>query len=63
MCLKVQGRMGFRDLLAFNLALLAKLGWRLIHESQSLFAKVFKPKYFPTCSFMQAKVKPGCSYV
>lgn len=24
---------------------------------------VFKVKYFPACSFMQAKVKPSCSYV
>ncbi len=64
MCVsKFHGGMGFRDLESFNLALLAKQGWRLIHESQSLFAKVFKAKYFPNCSFLQAKVKPGCSYV
>ncbi len=34
-----------------------------VSKSQSLFAKVFKAKYFPNCSFLQAKVKPGCSYV
>ena len=64
MCVsKFKGGMGFKDLAAFNLALLAKPGWRLIHESQSLFAKVFKAKYFPNCSFVQAKVKSGCSYI
>ncbi len=64
MCVsKFKGGMGFGDLAAFNLALLAKPGWRLIHESQSLFAKVFKAKYFPNCSFVQAKVKSGCSYI
>uniref|UniRef100_A0A2N9GKZ6 RNase H type-1 domain-containing protein n=1 Tax=Fagus sylvatica TaxID=28930 RepID=A0A2N9GKZ6_FAGSY len=64
MCVsKFKGGMGFGDLAAFNLALLAKPGWRLIHESQSLFAKVFKAKYFPNCSFVQAKVKSGCFYI
>jgi hypothetical protein len=29
----------------------------------SLFAEVFKAKYFPTGSFLQAKVHLGCSYV
>ena len=64
MCVsKFQGGMGFRDLEAFNLVLLAKQGWRLLHDSEYLFAKVFMEKYFSNCSFLQAKVKQGCSYV
>ena len=60
---KFQGGMGFHDLEAFNLTLLAKQGWRLIHDSTSLFAEVFKEKYFPTGSFLQAEVHLRCSYV
>lgn len=33
--------LGIRDLRAFNIALLAKQGWRLIHQPQSLFSRVF----------------------
>ena len=44
--LKLKGGMGFHDLKAFNLVLLAKQGWKLIHQTYSLFYKFFKAKYF-----------------
>ena len=47
--------MGFRDINAFNLAMLAKQVWRLIHNTYSLFYRVYKARYFPRCSFMEAK--------
>ena len=39
--------MGFRDLRAFNLAMLAKQGWRMIQGNESLLHKCFKARYFP----------------
>ena len=59
---KANGGMGFRDLRAFNLALLAKQGWRLQQESNSLFYKVFKSKYFPDTDFVNAKLGRHPSY-
>lgn len=46
--------MGFQTLKDFNLHLLAKQCWRLIHELESLWAKVIKGRYFPNCSFLDA---------
>ena len=59
---KSRGGMGFCDLKAFNLALLAKQGWRLLQDDHSLFYRVFKSKYFPKYSFLKANVKQGCSF-
>ena len=55
--------MGFRDIQAFNLALLAKQAWRLIHNTHSLFYWEYKSRYFPNCSFMDAKLGNNPSYV
>ena len=48
--------MGFRDIHAFNLAMLAKQAWCLVTESHSFFFRVYKAKYFPQCSFMEAEL-------
>ena len=47
--------MGFRDLYAFNFALLAKQRWRLQQGKNSLFYRVFKNKYFHDEEFIHAK--------
>lgn len=53
---KVEGGMSFRDFKAFNLALLAKQGWRLMHSQSSLFHQVFKAKYFANVTFLDAQL-------
>ena len=60
---KKVGGMGFRDLRSFNLAMLAKQGWRMIQEQNSLLSRCFKAKYFPRCSFMEAADCPNNFYV
>lgn len=54
--------MSFKDLALFNDALLAKQAWRLLHNKDSLFHKVFKGKFFQDCSFMEAPECAGGSY-
>ena len=58
-----KGGMGFRDLRAFNLTMLAKQGWRLLQEDDSLLFKCFKARYFPRSNFLEAVVSPNCSFV
>ncbi|GMY35564.1 hypothetical protein FCV25MIE_30806 [Fagus crenata] len=61
--LKEDGGVGFRDIHSFNMALLAKQGWRLLSQPRSLFAKCFKAKYFPGVSFLKAKLGSNPSYI
>jgi hypothetical protein len=59
---KLKGGMGFRDLRAFNEALLAKQGWRLLTNPTSLVAQVLQAKYYADSSFLRAKPKQQMSY-
>ena len=56
---KSYGGLGFKDLCKFNEAMLAKHIWRLIHDTDSLFYKVFKAKYFPNGNVFEAKSTTG----
>ncbi|XP_060960654.1 uncharacterized protein LOC133031222 [Cannabis sativa] len=60
---KDEGGMGFRCLQEFNLAMLAKQGWRLLCQLKSLIGRVFKAKYFPHTDYLSAKLGNNPSYV
>ena len=59
---KDQGGMGFKDLAMCNDAMLAKLSWRLLHDDNSLFYRVFKARFFPNSSILDAKDSTSASY-
>ena len=61
--LKNKGGMGFRNIHVFNLAMLVKQAWHLVTGAQSLFYRVYKARYFPRCSFLEAKLGPNPSFV
>ena len=54
--------MGFRDLALFNDSHLAKQAWWLLQNEDTLFFKIFKARFFPHCSFMEAKESATGSY-
>jgi len=53
---KEKGGMGFKQLKQFNLALLAKQGWRIQMKHDFLVYRVLKAKYFPKCDFIDASI-------
>jgi ribonuclease HI len=56
------GGLGYRDLESFNMALLAKQGWRLIQNPDSLAATILKEKYYPNSTYMEASLGRNPSY-
>uniref|UniRef100_A0A803NWD5 Reverse transcriptase domain-containing protein n=1 Tax=Cannabis sativa TaxID=3483 RepID=A0A803NWD5_CANSA len=60
---KDKGGMGFRNSRDFNLALLGKQGWRPLINPDSLVARVFKARYFPHVSFLNATIGSNPSFV
>ncbi|XP_019166703.1 PREDICTED: uncharacterized protein LOC109162456 [Ipomoea nil] len=57
LCLpKKYGGLGLKDLKAFNVALLGKQAWRLLTNTESLVSKVYKARYYPRHSFMEAEL-------
>jgi len=56
--------LGFRDLVVFNKALLAKQGWRIMQEPNSMATQILKAKYFPSSNFLEAPMgsKPSFAW-
>lgn len=59
---KESGGLGYCDLECFNLALLAKQGWRLIQHPDYLVATIFKEKYYPNSTFLDTPLGNKPSY-
>lgn len=59
---KSDGGLGFRDLEAFNLALLARQLWRLMQSTLSLVYRLLKARYFPTTGILDASIGRYASY-
>ena len=59
---KANGGLGFRNLKAFNLAMLAKQAWRILTNLNSLVARVLKGRYFPMGDILNAKLGFSPSY-
>ena len=59
---KLKGGMGFKNLQAFNLAMLAKQGWRLLENPNSLVARMYKAKYYPYGDVLKAGLGSSPSF-
>ncbi|XP_059436328.1 uncharacterized protein LOC132169286 [Corylus avellana] len=53
---KARGGLGFRDLESFNEALLAKQGWRLVHDPTSFVAQILQAKYCKNKTFLESNL-------
>jgi hypothetical protein len=60
---KSAGGLGFRDLVIFNRALLAKQGWRIMQDPNSLTVRILKAKYFPNSYFLEVPIGSRVSYL
>ncbi|CAL9014415.1 unnamed protein product [Prunus brigantina] len=60
--LKKAGGLGFRDLQCFNMALLAKIGWRIVNNPSSLLACLLHDKYFVGATFLTATSQKSSSW-
>ena len=60
---KAMGGMGFRDMRAFNQALLAKQPWRLLDSLDSLCARLLRAKYYPRSNLLDTVFSSSSSAV
>ncbi|XP_074351308.1 putative mitochondrial protein AtMg00310 [Apium graveolens] len=60
---KSHGGLGVRSIKNFNLAMLAKQGWRNLNESNPLFSAIIKANYFPNTDFLNAQLGSNPSYI
>ncbi|XP_019190614.1 PREDICTED: uncharacterized protein LOC109185072 [Ipomoea nil] len=56
------GGLGFKELHAFNLAMLGKQAWRLLTKPESLVSRIYKARYYPKGTFFDACIGNNPSY-
>jgi hypothetical protein len=54
--------LGFRDFQSFNMAMVAKQGWNLMHKPTSLVARIYKARYFPRNSLLDSNLGNNPSF-
>nr|KYP42577.1 hypothetical protein KK1_036020 [Cajanus cajan] len=59
---KLEGGLGFKNLSAFNLAMLSKQAWRFLSNPNSLISRIYQEKYYPEGSFLNASLGHNPSY-
>jgi len=57
------GGMGFKNLRAFNFAMIGKQTWKLITNPDSLITRLLKAKYFPYSDYFSVSIEHDPSYV
>lgn len=60
---KSLGGMGFRSLRDFNVALLGNQGWRLLKYPDKLVSRVYKARYYPNGTYLNAKIGSNPSFM
>ncbi|XP_019166552.1 PREDICTED: uncharacterized protein LOC109162294 [Ipomoea nil] len=59
---KKYGGLGFKELHAFNIAMLGKQAWRFLTKPESLVSRVYKARYYPQGTFYDAKIGNNPSF-
>ncbi|XP_031120323.1 uncharacterized protein LOC116023462 [Ipomoea triloba] len=59
---KSEGGIGFKNLHKFNVALLAKQGWRMLDNPESVVSRLYQSRYFNGKNFLEANLGTNPSY-
>ena len=59
---KAYGGLSFKQLHNVNIAMLGKQGWQLLSKLHTLVSKIFKARYYPKSSFVEASLGSNPSY-
>ena len=57
------GGLSFRDMEIFNLALLARQSWRLLHDPSSLNARILRAVYYSHGTILEADLGSHASQI